>query len=172
MNQNQVREENRIHAALSACNPLNNEDFCDDVRKSYLECEHDDLPQAVSDARLIAGLWKEAMQENSFVTRTAMSLTRTEPIFNAILAEGLSAIEQDQQPDLTGAGSLAQQVMVDLLRKRVEEVGVPATMDELRREYLLALEQMAESGFSGGSVFMLAYIAGIGQLARKVSQVL
>ncbi len=172
MNQKQSHEENRIHASLSACNPLNNEDFCDSVRKSYLECEHDELPRAVIDARLIAGLWKEAMQEDSFVTRTAMPLKRAEPIFNAILAESLSAIEQDQHPDFTGAGSLAQRVMVDLLRKRVDEVGLSDTMDELRREYLLAVEQMAECGFSGRSVFMLAYIAGIGQLARKVSQVL
>ena len=36
MNQKQSHEENRIHASLSACNPLNNEDFCDEIRRSYL----------------------------------------------------------------------------------------------------------------------------------------
>jgi len=60
--------------------------------------------------------------------------------------------------------------MLNLLRKRVQDTGLQETMAELRREFLLAVEQMAKSGFTGDSIFMLAYIAGLGHLARGVSQ--
>jgi len=170
MNTKQAREENRIRAALSAFNPLNNEGFCDEIRRSYLLYGDDKLPRKVVNNRMIAGIWREASEDDAFVTRTARKWHRLEPKFNAILAEGWSSLEHDQHPDIPGASCIARDLMVDLLRKRVKDIGVPETMAELRREFLLAVEQLAESGFSGNSLHMLAYIAGLGHLATSLAQ--
>lgn len=170
MNTKQAREENRIRDALSAFNPLNNEDFCDEIRRSYLLYGDDKQPRKVANNRMIAGIWREASEDDAFVTRTARKWHRSEPIFNAILAEAWATIEHDQEPDIPGASDFARRVMLNLLRKRVQDTGLQETMAELRREFLLAVEQMAKSGFTGDSIFMLAYIAGLGHLARGVSQ--
>ena len=129
MNTKQAREENRIRAALSAFNPLNNEGFCDEIRRSYLIYGDDKLPRKVVNNRMIAGIWREASEDDAFVTRTARKWHRLEPKFNAILAEGWSSLEHDQHPDIPGASCIARDLMVDVLRvEKVRAFGTrPAT---------------------------------------------
>lgn len=159
-------EEKRIHSTISAANPLLDEDFCNEVRKSYLLYGDERLPRRIKNMRLAAEIWA-AKNQPFGPLRVVEHTAAAEPNFHALLADAQHLLDCDELPCWFTAGRWAENSMSMLYRRRVNEIGLEQVYQELRREYLLAVEQLAKAGFTGSSVNALARISGLSRVVAR-----
>ncbi len=159
-----------VRNTIAAANPLNSEEFRDEVRKSHLLYDDSEkLPRKIDIKRQITNVWEGAHCEDGQPFELRFNNV-AEPNFHAILAEAMASIDMDRDPDLEGSALSARKTLDVLCRRRIKEVGLEAAHEEVVREYLLAVEQLAKDGFTGKSVFMIVYIAALHWLDVRLSK--
>lgn len=158
----------KVRNTIAAANPLNNPDFCDVVKRSHLLYnDGDKLPRNIDAMRQIAKVWEDAHCENGQPFELRFNHW-SEPNFHAILAEGMACIDMNRTPDLLGSAHSARKAVDMLCRRKLEEAGLKSAFQEINHEYLLAVEQLSKDGFTGKSIFMLAYIVALNWLDTKL----
>lgn len=160
--------EKRIRQALQEANPVNDDAFCETLRRAMLLYnEGDELPEAVATARAIHTLWDEVQTDPEArpCTRTIVRVPGT--IFHALVTEALCAIEQGRDIAWEEVAEQAERLTMLLFRQREQEVGKEALARELREAYLKAAVSLAKNGDNSQALYLLGSIVALTRLADE-----
>lgn len=162
-----------ITQALIDANPLQNEDFIQEIHLAKLaHNEHDELPRKVEHTFLIRDLWNLVGSEETSPAFEARFTRAALPSYHAILAEALHCQQEREHPSFHDLHGCAMHTTRVLLRQRVKEIGAEATYAELRFKFLQAAAQMAESGFTPQALGAIAQVVGLAKLDTQMRYVL
>jgi hypothetical protein len=158
-------EEQRILNTVEAFNPLHNSDFQREVGQSFLKFDEENLPRVYQHMRTVTEIWRAKDTDGGSIKALENSRA-AEPNLHGLIADSVHLLKEGRDPDWHRVRVVAENCMHAIRHQFRKEKGRKELDAVTRTEYLRAIEQLAQTGFSPESLIHLAYISGLAKALR------